>query len=135
MHRRGFLGFFGAGAVAGPKLAAGIAENVATSMPLPPMGASSGGPVEAASEGSWRLRRIANLKRIISGKDPEAAQREAMLRLSLADNCDRVRLDGLRSVSPAHKQRMLIESTRERQDRMRRTDAVFELSRFLNGED
>lgn len=134
--RRGFLGIFGAGVVAGPKLAAGIAQNVAESMPIPPSGfASAGSAVNPVSEGNWRLNHIARLKRIISGKDPYVAQEQVRHRLYMADNCERVRLDGLRSVSPGHKMRMLVDTARHRQERLRRAEAGFDLAQFLSGEE
>jgi hypothetical protein len=139
MNRRWFLGMFGAGAVAGPKLAAGIADNIATNMPIPPMppigGYSAGESIKAADNGSWRLRRIAELKRIIAGKDPAVERERKMQRLYMAEIYERARLDGLRSVSPVHKQSMLMDGHIIRQARIRRADAGFELSHFLRGED
>lgn len=133
MNRRGFLGIFGAGVAAGPKLAAGIAEGVASSMPAAPIGGYAASEMVKEDTG-WRLKRIANLKRIMSGKDPEVQQRKVMYRLDAAETRERVRLDGLRSVSPSHKHRMLTDGHFDRHQRIRRADAGFELARFLRGE-
>ncbi|TPN11703.1 hypothetical protein [Mesorhizobium sp. B2-1-2] len=133
-NRRGFLGLFGAGAVAGPRLAAGIAENVAMNMPVP-SGVGYALPEKCAAEVDWKLSRIAKLKKMIRGKDPLAAHKNKMHAAYMADNSERVRLDGLRSVSPGHKIRMLIETSIERQERIRRADVGLDLARLLNGED
>ena len=136
MNRRGFLGFFGAGAVAGPRLAAGIAQTVVENSPMPPSGIVKGyADAKCASEGSWRLAQIAKLKKIISGQDQHAVQKQAMHRLYMAENAERVRLDSLRSISPGHKMRMLVDGGPERQQRISRADAGFSLARLLNGED
>lgn len=132
--RRGFLGIFGAGAIAGPRLAASIARDVTNNMPMAPS-SSYGGIANAKIDDSWRLTQIAKLKKIIRGKDPLAAQRDKMHRGYMADNCERVRLDSLRSVSPGHKMRMLVDSAHARSERIRRADAGFSLAQMLNGED
>ena len=134
MNRRGFLGFFGAGVAAGPKLAAGIAQDVAMLPPMPPVGGYACAQSVKEDVG-WRVRQIARLKTVIRSKDPEARQREVMLRLHMAENGERLRIDGLRSVSPAHKHNMLVESLHQRQERIRRADAGFDLARLLSGED
>lgn len=135
MNRRGFLGLFGAGVAAGPKLAAGIAQEVAAGVPMAPVGGFASGAIPSTSDSSWRLRQIAKLKTIIRGKDPEAEQHHKMHRLYMAENSERVRLDSLRSVSASHKMRMLVEGNHARQKRIRRTDAMFSLADLLQRED
>lgn len=136
MNRRGFLGFFGAGAVAGPRLAAGIAEEVASSSPAPFYSGISNAEGQTASEacGGWRQRRIAQLRRVISGKDPSIERNQKLHVLYTAEQRERVRLDGLRSVSPAAKMRMLVDGNAARQRRIQKTEAGFNLADFLKGE-
>lgn len=134
MNRRGFLGFFGGAAVAGPKLASDIAANVSSSMPMPPMMggyATNGSACNPVSDGDWRLTEIARLKKVISGKDPEAERNAKMNRLYSAENTERVRLDSLRSVSPAYKLQMLTDGAPKRQQRVSRAEAGFRLADFL----
>lgn len=132
MNRRGFLGFFGAAAASGPKLASGIAEGLSGSMPLASLSvASSIGCNPCVSDGDWRTSRIANLKRIIAGKDPRFERETIINRLCAAEMRERIRLDGLRSVSPASKYRMLADGEPERRDRLKRQDARFELEDLL----
>lgn len=133
-NRRGFLGIFGAGAIAGPRLAAGIAQSVADNSPMPGGGYSLNDETSPI-KGDWRVKQIAKLKKIISGKDPAAAREQTMHRLYMADNCERVRLDGLRSISPCHKMSMLVDTERDRKQRISRADAGFSLARLLKGED
>lgn len=141
MNRRGFLGFFGAGAVAGPKLAPSLLDGLTAKARVPlastaiRAAAKAGESIKSSSVGDWRLRQIAHLKRIISGKDPDAERNRKMHQVIMAEDVERVRLDGLRSVSPGHKMRMLVNSAPERQERIRRADAGFDLARLLSGED
>ena len=132
MNRRGFLGFFGGAAAAGPKLAAGIADSVASlgPAPYPSFGTASEG---MAVDVDWKVGRINELKAIISGRDPQADQNDRMNRLYAMEQSERFRLDSLRSVSPIHKQRMLTDGASERHRRIRRADAKWDLKRLLSG--
>ena len=133
MNRRGFLGFFGAGAVAAPKLAAGIADNVAAQGFAPPIPSYGyGGPIEGSDAG-WKARRIKELKAVISGRDPYADHQDQMNRLYALDTSERLRLDSLRSVSPVNKQRMLDTSAPSRNRRIKQVDAKWDLKRLLTG--
>jgi hypothetical protein len=131
MNRRGFLGFLGAGAAAGPKLATGLATEVAAGSTLvggylggDPFGAVGGNP-------NYRVEHIARLKNLISGKDPSIKRERVMRNLYMAESVERFRLDGLRSVSACHKMRMFIDGSHDRQNRIRRQDAEFDLAVLL----
>lgn len=72
MKRRGFLGFMGGAAVAGPQLAkASVAElpsGLGNAVPGVIGGYGSlGQPTASGSDKTWKLKEIANLKRFISG--------------------------------------------------------------------
>ena len=132
MNRRGLFGFLGGAAVAGPKLAKGIAENVAEQAPA--YFSSAGSCVNPiASEGDWRLGEIACLKKIISGNDPQAKRNKVMARLYAAESQERVRLDGLRYISPVNKMRMLQNGAIERSEGINRAEANFSLANLLGG--
>ena len=135
MNRRGFLGFFGGAAAAAPKLAAGIADRATGLMPMySGLGLANSASVTGEGE-NWRVSRIAKLRAIISHGDPRAKQEDVMSRLCAAENRERLRLDSLRSVSPAAKFRMLAHGEPERRDRIRRQDAKFDLFNLLNGDE
>src|SRR5690606_33039324 len=109
LARRNFLGLIGGAAAAGPKLAQGIATNVASSPMALASGSGANLDVVSSSfdEKKWRVDRIAKLRNILAGRDDEAAQRRKMNMLYQAENIERFRLDGIRSVAPQHKMRML----------------------------
>ena len=134
MNRRGFLGFFGAGAVAAPKLAAGIADNVASgsmTVPIRPDGYATACSTDCDVD--WKASRIKELKAIISGRDPDADRENQMNRLYAMEMGERLRLDSLRSVSPINKQRMLMASAPSRARRIKQADAKWGLKRLLAG--
>lgn len=132
MDRRGFLGIFGGAAVAGPKLAAGMVDNIASIMP-PPIPPYRTEASDIAVDSDWKVVRIKELKAIISGKDPQAEHNNRMNRLYALEQGERFRLDSLRSVSPVHRQRMLADSAADRQRRIRQADAKWDLKRLLSG--
>ncbi len=131
MKRRAFLGFLGGAAASGPTLAKGIAAEAASG------GASLyGGSVQCApaSDGAWRLSRIKELKSLLAGKNPQIEKdRREHLRHSL-DSIERYRLDGLHSLSPAHKYRMLSRFQLQREQERRREWWQDELDSFLSGD-
>lgn len=133
MDRRGFLGIFGGAAVAGPRLAAGIAENAAMLTPVPPSTSYGIAAASTESDDSWKVRRIKELKAVISGSDPAEQQSNRMARLYALEQGERLRLDSLRSVSSVHKQRMLTEGAASRHSLIRRADAEWDLKRLLSG--
>jgi len=135
MKRRGFLGLLGGAAVAGPKLAVDLGSQV-TSMggiPTPPMGGfvGSGTLASAGSGGDWKIGRIAELRKLLAGKDPEEERRRKIQRLYQVENVERFRLDSLRSVSASHKMTMFIDGNLDRQDRINRMHAERELADLL----
>lgn len=132
MKRRAFFGFLGGAAAAGPTLSKSLAAEAA-SMPLP-IGGGCDGPAKGFVDDDWKLRQIKRLKKIISGKDPDAEQHAVMNCLYSADLLERFRLDSLRSVSPAHRMQMFIDGASARRDRTRRADAGFDLARILRGD-
>ena len=134
IKRRGFLGLMAGAVASGPKLAAGIADNVAVSN----LGAAGGisFPIDAPSQGDWKAKRIAQLKNIILGIKDDAGERERQTqRLYQLETVERFRLDGLRSVSPTAKAKMFIAGSELRQERISRLYAQGELERLLSGED
>lgn len=134
MKRRGFLGLLGGAAVAGPKLAVDLGAQVAGSGlgSSIPSYASGYGEKPASDGGSWKLSRIAELKKLLSGvKDPETENRRRMQRLYQVEHVERFRLDSLRSVSATHKMSMLIDGNLDRQERMDRLHQERELSDLL----
>jgi hypothetical protein len=133
MKRRSFLGFLGGAAAAGPKLAQGIASSVNMGVPMPPMGGYSepSNAVGASASNSWVPARIAKLKAILAGNNPEAAQNRRRDRLYHAESAERFRLDSLRSIAPAHKMQMLIDGNLDRQERIQRLHAESELAELL----
>lgn len=78
MKRRGFLGFIGGAAVAGPS----VAKNTIVQMPSGlglargAIGGGYGNSVPSAPSGDWRIDEIARLKRIITG-DLSEEEKEA----------------------------------------------------------
>lgn len=134
MKRRGFLGLLGGAAVAGPKLAVDLGAQVAGSSLSPGLGWASIGSKETPvlSNGDWKLSRIAELRKVLSGnKDPEAEKRRALQRLYQVENVERFRLDGLRSVSATHKMVMFIDGNLDRQERIERMHKEHELADLL----
>lgn len=127
MKRRAFLGFLGGAAASGPKLAQDIAQVTAR---LPPEGGSVVGGVASAS-GDWKLSEITRLKSLLSGKSREARERDKVLRQAGAEMRERFRLDGLRSVSPASKARLLLEYQIEQDAIIRRYWWQRELDKLL----
>ena len=131
MNRRGLLGLLTGAVATGPKLATGIAEagarNAITSIPIGGYGYSQ------PNDTDWRPTRITELKRFLSlGKTDDDRQRERIRRMQMLETAERFRLDGLRSVSPSAKARMLIDSEVARQERLERMFAEQELASLLN---
>lgn len=133
MKRRAFLGFLGGGAVAGPKLAASIGEQVALSGGSPAFGWGMGTlPVPAStSDGDWRVSRIAQIRRWFARSGEEDAKERRQLRQYQVEALERFRLDSLRSVSAQHKMQMFIEGNIERQMRIRHESHETELAELL----
>lgn len=134
MKRRAFLGFLGGAAAAGPataaKLASDLAGSATGSIPMAPLSAY-GGPV-SSNDGAWRLTRIAELKKLLSGDKSDEEKRQARInRLHQAEMEERFRLDALRSPSATTKARMLIAGNVDRQERVSRLYAEDELERLL----
>ena len=116
MKRRGFLGFIGGAAVAGPQ----VAKNVIKTMPsgigpqLGLVGGYAGNTVSAAKDGysgsiskDWRLDEIERLRRFISGEETDAEREEKrQQRLHLLEPIVSQNVMGLRSVSPGTQVRM-----------------------------
>lgn len=128
MKRRAFLGFLGGAAASGPKLAASLVESAGS---VPPMPGFYGGMTTATADPSWVASRIADLKKIISGKDPQEKRNRTMQALYHLETLERHRLDSLRAVSGQHKARMLMSGSFERQKRIRKADAEFDLADLM----
>lgn len=84
MRRRGFLGFMGGAAVAGPSIAKQAVAQMpsglgSAALPGPPMGYGSiGQGVSIASDKSWAMKEIADIKRFLTGEltDEEKESRD-----------------------------------------------------------
>jgi hypothetical protein len=127
--RRGFLGFMGGAVAAGPKLAQDLASNA-----VPSMGQFSSGAVGYAapvSEGDWRLRRIADLRKFLKMGDPHEKRERRARRMWALETQSRYRLDALQSVSAQHKYRMLLDGEEKRAEMLRRLEWENELERLL----
>lgn len=136
MNRRSLFGFLGGAVAAGPKLARDIAETASSHPPYAGRlysSAAGGVGIGADPDTSWKVARIADLRRIIAGTDRQEEREKARHRLYEAETVERFRLDGLRSVSPAHKYSMLVAGQTERRDRIERMQASFELADLLAG--
>lgn len=72
MQRRKFLGFLGGAAVAGPQIAqsavAQLPSGLGAGIGMNPMPPSYGGTAAAVGDGGWKLKEIANIKRLLSGQ-------------------------------------------------------------------
>lgn len=138
MKRRGFLGFIGGAAAAGPSVArAAIAE-------LPKgIGAASGFGVPTTSgyglsqaansiDGDWRLKEILNLRRILSGEmTEEEKEQDKRRRLYSLQNTINQNVAGLQSVSGVHKLRMYDDQTHRLNQRIQRSETKSYLARLL----
>lgn len=136
MNRRKILGLFGGAAAAGPAVAAKFASDItspAASMPSA-IGGLSAGIAAKDDDGSWKLSRIADLKRMLSVTGPtddEKRQKRISL-LYAAETEERHRLDSLRSISGSRKAKMLAASAEERQRRIQRMYYENELDQLLS---
>lgn len=133
LGRRGFLGIMGGAAAAGPSLAKGVAHGSFSTHMMPAPTGAYGGAVAAASETDWKAKRIAELRAIISGDDPQAARERRMSRIYAADKREEFRLDTLRSVSITARHRMFIDGEASRRENIRRAEAEFDLADWLAG--
>lgn len=140
MKRRGFLGFMGGAAVAAPAVAkTAIAElpkglgSVSMGVGVPSMG-YGGGPVDSVG-GNWRLKEIANLKRILTGDltedEKEQRKRERMYARQQSISHG---VAVLVSVSGAHKLNMYANRIERHKDRIRRSETKGYLARLLRQE-
>ena len=142
MKRRGFLGFMGGAAVAGPA----VAKNVVAELPNGLLdgkigfasGLAQGYPVATKCEdqGEWRIKEIANLKRLMTGEltDDEKEERRRT-RLYNRQTIISHGVACLVSVSGVHKLRMNEERMERHGDEMRKLEARSRLSWLLRQED
>lgn len=144
MKRRGFLGFMGGAAAAGPSVAkAAVAEMpkglgaAFSHNPGAPLGGLSQGIRDTASSigGSWRIKEIASLRRVLLGDltDEEKEQRKRS-RLYAHQSVVQQNIAGLVSVSGVRKMEMYGDQMARLDDRIRRSEAQGYLSRLLREE-
>jgi len=132
LTRRSIFAVFGGAAAAGPKIAKGIAENVAEGVSGQPPDSFLGGMMPAGN-GDWKPQRIATLRHLLKSDAKEETKSSKRLEaLYHSETIERVRLDSLRSVAPAHKLRMLVDGNTERRRRLTLTQSEFELSDLLD---
>lgn len=130
MNRRSLLGFLGGAVASGPTLAKGIAADVSGSA-WTAQSAAYGVSAESVS-GDYRVTKIARLKRFLSGElDDDEKRHHRVSALHSIEDIERFRLDGLRSIAPAHKLRMLQAGNQGRRDLIERIHAEGELERLL----
>lgn len=136
MKRRGFLGFLGGAAAAGPVMAKTAIAEMPKSIGMvahPPIGGPLSQAVSStAGGGDWRLSEIANLKRIISGdlneEEKEQMRREHMYTMeAIVDQNIAV----LVSVSGPKKLAMRRDRMRELREQIRLSETRGYLSRLL----
>lgn len=131
--RRGFLGLIGGAAASGPTLAKTLAEEgprLGSSWP------SNFGPGPAAYEECaaepWHVRRIAELREMLrGGVTDEDRRRDEIIKRERLEQAERMRLDGLRSVSPSYKVSMLIRADAVRSEELRRVRVGLELAELI----
>lgn len=143
MKRRGFLGIIGGAAIAGPK----VAQNVVAKLPVglgdatlgvPPFGGygSQGIATSAASDSSWRLTEIANLRKIITGEltdqEKEDQRRQKMYS---QQNIISQSVASLVSVSGVRKLEMYQERMAEHSRRIQQSEARSRLHWLLRQDD
>jgi len=136
MKRRGFLGFVGGAAVAGPT----VAKNAVAQLPSG-LGFSAGAigygsnaiPPTGLSGGDWRLEEIARLKRFITGElTDEEKQEERAGMLRSHESLISQHAASLVSVSPVRKISIF---NREMRKLSREIDVIYrsgQLARMLN---
>lgn len=108
MRRRAFLGVLGGAAASGPSLAKSIAS--VELLGAPPVDGPCDSITGLAGSGSdCKASEILNLRSLLSGEAREAKERAGEVRRRNIEMVERFRLDALRSVSPSHKARMLLE--------------------------
>ncbi len=134
MKRRGFLGFLGGAVASGPTLAQGVAENATQYIPRVSTIGSTG--VESAGgNDDWKAKQIKRLKARLLGEDEETKKLDSMERRERLETVERSRLDGLRSVAPAQKARMLNRFIENEYRRRRRFYWQEELNELLGLKD
>lgn len=141
--RRGFLGMFAGGVVAGPGVAkAAIAQMpqgmglVAAGFDSIDMGRDAMDPAPPrAGKGSWRDDRIAYLRRRVTGEltDDEREERDAQ-RLRNRKQMISQHVAGLVSVSPSQKVAMYIRRIEEHHEELERREHKWSLTRMLRGD-
>ncbi len=135
INRRSLFGA-GAGAiVATPSVAKGIAAQMsqdASSMKSYGYGNAAEavvGVARGSSASDYRIERIADLKRLISGEDrPDDKRNREREMMQYLEQVDAARIDGFRSISQGRKAVMMAEGRADRYRRMRVMDAEWELA-------
>lgn len=131
MKRRGFLGFLGGAAAAGPSVAKAAPKSIGMVAYPPSYGISAAN--QAIGGGSdWRIGEIANLRRILTGdmteEEKEQDRRERMYAMeSIIDQNVAV----LVSVSGPHKLAMRRDRVRKLHKEIRLSETRGYLSRLL----
>jgi len=112
MKRRGFLGFLGGAAAAGPAMARNAVASMPSGLGVAGSGLSWGSDAEvapscASTDGDWRLSEIARLKRVISGeKNKDEAEQDRINAMHRREVIISQHTAGLVSVSGVSKLRI-----------------------------
>lgn len=135
INRRGLFGIVAGGAVAGPQIAQGIVSEMARTAPS--LGGSAVKSVvgyglnQTAADmtmGDWRLERVAQLKRVLSGENKDDERERKRRVINYLEKVEAARLESLKSVSVGRKMVMLAESEASRMERYQAMDAEWELA-------
>jgi hypothetical protein len=136
MKRRGFLGFMGGAAVAGPTAAKSVVGELPKSLGIGvPYGSMSGygsTAVCSSSEGDWRLGEVARLKRILSGDlTDEEKENRRRSRLYRQEAIISQNVTSLVSVSSVARMRIYHRDMERHNERVERSECRSNLFRLL----
>lgn len=130
MKRRGFLGFMGGAAAAGPTLGRSLAADAVMSRNALSQRAYASTTAGGLIGGDWKLDRIAELKAMIAGKPEDETERRSRALYSIEAR-DRVSIDALRSVAPHYRVAMFQSRDRHRQNEIMKIHWMRELEDLL----
>ncbi len=136
LKRRGFLGFLGGAAAAGPKAVANVVEKMPDGLGLPFPGHyfNTGGEPESvkADDSGWRAREIAEIRAFLAGKLTDEHKAEILrTRMEMHRTVVSQGIAQLRSVSAVHKVRIFNREMEAISVEMERASKRGYLSRLL----
>lgn len=141
MKRRGFLGFMGGAAVAGPSAAKAAISQMPAGMelsanlpPIPPIGGYMATTAANDVDNSWKISEIANIKKFLSGdlSEDEKEQRHRQRMYGMHSIISQ-HVAGLRSVSGVQKFAMYNRAIEAKNDEISRSEARGRLHWLMRG--